>query len=255
MQLLSVVIITHNEEKNIQRCLDSVKQVADEIVVLDSFSTDSTRQICKANGVSFYQKAFSGYGPQKNAAVDLAKYDYVLNMDADEFLSSQLAASISSEKQKGFVFDAYSMNRLNYYRGQWIRHGSWYPDKKIRLYNRKKGKWTDQLVHEEVATQPGSSIKHLSGDLMHMAYDNIIQHRSKNEKYSTLAAQVLFEKGKRTTVPRLFIHSSWAFIQSYLVRFGFLDGSNGFTIAKLIAEMTYLKHSKLLKLQKGTVGQ
>ena len=159
------------------------------------------------------------------------------------------------EKEKGFPFDAFSMNRLSYYCGQWIHHGSWYPDKKIRLYNRKKGNWTDQVVHEQVVMQPGSSLKHLKGDLTHLAYNDIIEHKSKNEKYSTLAAKALFIKGRRTNVPWVFLHSSWAFVHSYLVRLGFLDGSNGFTIARLIAEMTYLKHSKLLKLQRGTVGR
>ncbi len=250
MHLLSVVIITHNEEKNIQRCIDSTKHIADEILVLDSYSSDLTKQICEANGTSFYEKAFTGYGAQKNAAVNMAKYDFVLNLDADEFLSRELGDSILKEKAGEFFFDAYTMNRLNFYCGKWIRHGSWYPDRKLRLYNRRKGCWSNDLVHEEVIMHEGHSARHLKGDLMHMAYENTFQHKGKNEKYSTMAAKALFEKGRRTNVQRKFFHSLWAFVHSYLFRLGFLDGRKGFTVARFTAEMTYLKHAKLLKLQR-----
>src|SRR6187402_2161300 len=150
MASLSVVIITFNEEKNIRRCIDSVSEVADEIVVLDSFSTDRTAQLVEEMGGQLYRQPFTGYGAQKNAATALASNDHILFLDADEFLGGTLSKSILEEKLKGFPCDGYLMNRLNNYCGQWIRHGSWYPDRKLRLLDRRKGAWSLDLVHESL---------------------------------------------------------------------------------------------------------
>lgn len=253
MTPLTAVIITFNEAENILRCIKSARRVADEVVVVDSFSTDETKKICIEQNVKFVEHSFSGYGEQKNFAVAQAGFDYVLNLDADEFLTERLIASILKEKQLNFQYDAYSMNRLNRYRGQWIRHGSWYPDRKLRLYNRLKGKWSDKLVHEDVEMQPGTSKLHLKGDLKHFAYDSVEQHQAKNEKYSSLSARVLFENGRRVYAINLLVNPVWAFLQSFIIRLGFLDGANGFIIAKNIAKLTYLKLSKLLVLQKRSV--
>lgn len=250
MNLLSAVIITFNEENNILRCIQSLKMVADEILVIDSFSTDQTKSIALSEGVQFIEQEFLGYGAQKNAGVMHCKYDFVINLDADEFLSQELSASILIEKNAGFTADYYSMNRLNKYRGQWIRHGNWYPDKKIRLYNRNKGYWSDSFVHEEVLMQPGLVQKHLKGDIMHHAYETEEQHRKKNEKYSTLSAQSMMQKGRRISRLNLFTNPAWAFLHSYLLKLGMLDGVNGFRIARNIAWLNYLKNSKLLALQK-----
>lgn len=251
MTFLSAVIITFNEESNILRCIQSVRKIADDIIVMDSFSTDNTKSIALSQGVRFIEQKFLGYGAQKNAAVAHSRFDYVLNLDADEFLSDELSASIAKEKNAGFTVDFYSMNRLNKYRGQWIRHGTWYPDKKVRLYNRKKGKWSDSLVHEEVLMEADSQQKHLSGDLMHYAYETEEQHRKKNEKYSSLSAKSLWEKGKKTSWLKLIINPVWAFILTYFIKLGILDGRNGFRIARNIAWLTYLKNAKLLALQRG----
>jgi glycosyltransferase involved in cell wall biosynthesis len=247
---LSVVIITYNEEKNIGRCIASVKTVADEIIVLDSFSTDRTAAIVKEMGGLLYQRAFPGYGAQKNAGAQLASYNYILFIDADEFLSKQLSKSILQEKEKGFSGDGYTMNRLNNYCGQWIRHGSWYPDKKLRIIHRQKGYWNNDTVHETLILEEKARISHLKGDLLHNTYANFDAHVEKNNRYSKLSAQLLFQNGKRTHIFKIVFNPFWAFFTSYILRAGFLDGFNGFVIAVNIAHLTFLKYSKLYQLQR-----
>ena len=246
---LSVVIITYNEEKNIGRCIHSVQAVADEIVVLDSFSTDRTAAIVKELGGKLHQRAFTGYGAQKNAGTALASYDYILFLDADEFLSEELCKSIREEKEAGFSYDAYSMNRLNNYCGQWIRHGSWYPDKKLRIIHRQRGVWNLDIVHETLETAAGASISHLKGDLLHNTYSNFDEHIEKNNRYSRLSALLLYQKGKRTQGFKIVFNPFWAFFTSYFLRAGFLDGFYGFVIAINIAHLTFLKYIKLYQLQ------
>ena len=249
MNSLSVVIITFNEEKNITRCIDSVRTVADEIIVMDSFSTDRTEVIVRELGGKFYQRAFTGYGDQKNTAVSYAEHDMILFLDADEFLSPDLSAAVREEKSKGFPFDGYTMNRLNNYCGKWIRHGSWYPDKKLRLAHRNKASWNLDLVHESLEMKEGSHIRHLSGDLLHYTYSNFDEHVEKNIKYSWLSAQLLYARGKRVKAFKAFVNPFWAFLTSYFLRAGFLDGFYGFVIAVNIAHLTFLKYTKLYQLQ------
>jgi glycosyltransferase involved in cell wall biosynthesis len=246
---LSVILITFNEEKKIARCIASVKPIADEIIVMDSFSTDSTMAIAKEMGTRFYQRAFQGYGDQKNAGMALAAHDFVLFIDADEFLSETLRHSIEKEKIKGFSGDGYTMNRLNNYCGKWIRHGSWYPDQKLRIINRHKGHWNNNIVHEGLIMQDGLSIYHLKGNLLHQAYSNFDDHIEKNNRYSKLSAQLLFEKGKRGPGYKIVFNPFWAFFKSYFLMFGFLDGFYGFVIAINIAHLTFLKYIKLYQLQ------
>jgi len=249
MNSLSVVIITFNEEKNIARCMHSARAVADEIIVMDSYSTDSTETIVRGSGGSFYQRVFSGYGDQRNAAVTFAAHDHILFLDADEFLSEELSASIRVEKENDFPYDGYTMNRLNNYCGKWIRHGSWYPDKKLRLISRKKGSWNLDLVHESLELGEGSIVHHLRGDLLHYTYSNFDEHVEKNIRYSWLSAQLLYSKGKRVRAIKAFINPFWAFITSYFLRAGFMDGFYGFVIAVNIAHLTFLKYTKLYQLQ------
>ena len=248
MAPLSVVIITYNEEKNIARCMQSVLPIADEVVVLDSFSTDRTADIVKEMGGTFHRLAFKGYGAQKNAAAALASNDNILFLDADEALSEQLCNSIRQEKLRGFPADGYLMNRLNNYLGQWIRHGSWYPDRKLRLANKKKSSWSLDIVHESLVPHKDARIGLLSGDLLHYTYTNYDDHVDKNNRYSRLSAQLLFEKGKKATWFKLTFNPFWAFFTSYFLRAGFLDGFNGFVIAVHIGHLTFLKYSKLYRL-------
>jgi glycosyltransferase involved in cell wall biosynthesis len=255
MQTLSVVIITLNEEQNIGRCIDSVKEIADEIIVLDSFSADNTENIVKQKGGKFYQQIFEGYGAQRNAASALASNDYILFLDADEFLSDALCNVIKIQKEYEFAFDGFTMNRLNNYCGQWIHHGSWYPDKKLRIINRKKGYWSNHLVHEFIIMEQQPTLFHLKGDLLHYAYDSIEEHITKNNSYSQLSAQLLLLKGRRSNRFTIIFNPFWAFVNSYIVRLGFLDGFNGFIIAINLAHLTFLKYIKLFQLQHERVSE
>ncbi len=248
MQALSVVIITFNEEKNIGRCIDSVKDVADEIIILDSFSTDKTTAIASGRGAVIYQQKFQGYGQQKNDALKLPHHDFVLSLDADEALSSILIQEILHEK-KNSSHDAYIMNRCTNYCGKFIRHGSWYPDKKIRLFNKRMAKWSNEMIHEKIEIQPNATVKQLNGDILHYSFNSIAEHIAQNNKFSTISAETYFSKGRRTNLFKIIVNPAWAFILSYILRTGFLDGLYGFIVAVNISHLTFLKHTKLLTLQ------
>lgn len=248
---LSVVIITFNEEKNIERCLKSVQTVADEIVVVDSFSTDATVEICKKYKVKFLRHPFDGYIEQKNFALSQASNDYVLSLDADETLSDELHNSIVKLKNKGFLYDAYSMNRCSSFCGKWIRHGSWYPDKKIRLFNRKKGQWGGLNPHDKIEMNKASSLQHLKGDLLHYSYYSLEEVITQNNKFTTIQALAMFQQGKRSSIIKLFANPLWAFVSGYILRLGFLEGADGFFIASSVAYQTMTKYAKLLHLQRN----
>ena len=250
MEKISVVIICLNEEKNIGRCVDSVKEIADEIILLDSHSTDQTVAIAESKGAVVIQEAFKGYIQQKNRAVELASHHYVLSLDADEALDPQLIHAIAQAKQH-LTSPAYRMNRLSNYCGQFIRHGSWYPDAKIRLFDRRVAQWGGTNPHDKIVLAPDLKVEHLRGNILHYSYDTIAEHVTQNNKFSTLAAESLFAKGKRTNLFKVLVNPLWAFFQSYLLRAGFLDGLFGLVIAIQIAHMTFLKHLKLYLLDKS----
>lgn len=247
MHLISGVIITFNEEENIERCVRSLQTVAEEVIVLDSFSTDRTKEICERLGVRFYEQAFLGYKEQKNAAVQYARYDYILSVDADEALSEDLMRSIF-EAKKQFSYDAYSFNRLNNYCGQWILHSNWYPDKKIRLFNKNKARWGGVNPHDKVVMQDGTRVKHLSGDLLHWVLDSYDEHIDKANRFSSIAAMEHFRMGKKGSVAKIIVNSSWRFFKAYFLKLGFLDGFNGFAISCFSAYTSFLKYMKLRKL-------
>lgn len=230
--------------------MDSVSLVADEIVVMDSFSTDRTALIVEQKGGRLFRQPFEGYGAQRNAATVLAMHDYVLFLDADEFLGEDLNTSILAEKKRGFPSDGYLMNRLNNYCGQWIRHGSWYPDRKLRLINRKQGAWNLDLVHESIILHRDARIGLLNGDLLHITYADFHEHAEKNNRYSDLSALQLFNKGRRPNPFNIVFNPFWAFFSSYFLRAGFLDGIYGFIIAVNIAHLTFMKYTKLYQLVK-----
>ena len=249
MMNLSVVIITFNEERNIGRCLDSVKTIADEIVVLDSFSTDKTEEICKAKGAKFFQHAFDGHIEQKNRAITYATYPFILSLDADEAPDETLLAEIQKVKaQKSF--DGYTMNRLTNYCGQWIKHCGWYPDTKLRLFDSAKGCWTGQNPHDRYELKSGSELAHLSGNILHYSYYSVEEHYKQAEKFSTIAAQAAFKAGKKSST-FLALLKCWAkFVRNYIVNAGFLDGKNGYIICRITAWETWLKYTKLRDLRK-----
>lgn len=250
MESLSVVIITFNEEENISICLDSAEKIADEIIVMDSFSSDQTGDVVRSRGFEFKQQAFRGYGAQKNDAAAIAAFDHILFLDADELINEELQAEIMSEKNRGFSFDGYTMNRLNNYCGRWIRHGSWYPDKKLRLIDRSKGYWNDDLVHESIVMLENSKIFHFKGQLLHHAYSSIEEHLRKNNGYSQLSAQLLLLRGKHSNLLKIICNPFWAFISGYFIKLGFLDGFYGFVIAINVAHLTFSKHVKLYLLER-----
>ena len=249
MHTISVVIITFNEEKNIERCIDSVKEVADEILVVDSFSTDNTIAIAQRKGAIVHQEPFRGYIEQKNLALQLSSHQYVLCLDADEALDEILIKSITESKIKMYA-RAYSMNRCTNYCGRFIRTGLWYPDRKLRLFDKGIASWGGINPHDKVILTQHVRIHHLRGDLLHYSYNSIEDHMIQNNKFSSISAQALYAAGRRTNLFKIIFNPVWAFIHSYLLRFGFLDGFYGFIIAVNISHLTFLKHTKLMMLQR-----
>jgi glycosyltransferase involved in cell wall biosynthesis len=250
MQPLSVVIITYNEEQNIARCLDSVKSLADEIIVLDSYSTDNTIEIARAHGAIVYREKFRGYIGQKNLAMQLASNNYILSLDADEALDNQLAAAILQEK-KSLLHRAYSMNRCTNYCGRYIRHGLWYPDKKIRLFDRRIATWGGLNPHDKIQLEKGFAVHHLPGDILHYSFNTLEDLVWQNNRLSSIAATSLYNIGRRSSWYKMLVRPTWAFINGYLFRRGFLDGSDGFTIAINTSHQVFLKYNKLYKLQRS----
>ena len=248
---LSVVIITFNEEKNIGRCIDSVKKVADEIIVVDSCSTDKTAEIAKSKGAEVILQPFLGYVEQKNMALEVANSDFVLSLDADEALDKTLESSIL-EAKNDFNFKGYSMNRCTNYCGKFIRHGAWYPDKKLRLIDKKNAYWGGDNPHDKLILKYESPIKHLKGDILHYSYNSIEEHVQQNNKFSTISAETYFKRGKKTNVFKMIVHPFWAFFLGYILRGGFLDGFYGFVVALHVAHLSFLKHAKLYHKQKQT---
>jgi glycosyltransferase involved in cell wall biosynthesis len=241
---LSVVIITFNEEKNIARCLESVKKVADEIIVVDSNSSDNTAEIAHSHGASVHLQPFLGYVEQKNFALSLAANEYVLSLDADEALDDRLQASILNIKDR-LEYDGYYMNRCTNYCGHFIRHGAWYPDRKLRLFNKNKARWGGDNPHDRIEMQDGATTKKLAGDILHYSYNTIEEHVQQNNRFSTISADTLFKRGKKTSMFRIIINPVWAFILGYFLRRGFLDGFYGFVVALHVAHLSFLKHAKL----------
>jgi len=247
MVKLSVIIITFNEERNIRACLQSVKNVADEIIVMDSFSTDSTKEICTSFGALFYQHRFDGYIEQKNLALEKANFDFVLSLDADERLDEILENEIQKVKQNP-AFDAYKFNRLSYYSGRWIKHSGWYPDTKLRLWRKEIGRWGGRNPHDEVVIESGVKVKHLKGDLLHYSFYSLEEHLAQTNKFSTIGAQTLFDEGKTVSAMKLYASPFIKFLRDYIKNMGFLDGWEGLTICRINALGTYLKYAKLREL-------
>lgn len=247
---LSVVIITFNEQHNIGRCLDSVASIADEIVVIDSFSTDGTEEICKQYGAVFSRHPFEGHVQQKNYAIGQASFPYILSLDADEALSPELKQSIQQVKED-WEYDGYSFNRRSNYCGRFIRHGSWYPDKKVRLIKADKGKWGGTNPHDMLIMDHNTRTRHITGDLLHYTYNTIQEHIQQANYFSGIAAREAFEKGKKATLPKIIFNPFWRFLRDYFFRRGFMDGVHGFTIAVISSHETFLKYIKCWFLQKG----
>ncbi len=242
---LSVVIITKNEARNIGRCLDSLQGVADDIVVLDSGSTDETEVICRAKNARFFTHPFLGYSDQKNRANALALHPYILSIDADEALSERLKVSILAMKVSTNPAQAYRMSRITNYCGQWIHHSGWYPDRKTRIFDTRKGNWGGPNPHETVVMSSDSKVATLEGDLLHYSYYNTTDHYNRTKKYAEMAVTALKAQGKTAAWWQVYLSPGIKFLRNYVLKLGFLDGKAGFIICKVAALETYWKYSGL----------
>ena len=244
---LSAVLITRNAAAVLDACLESIA-FADEIVVVDSASTDGTVEIAQRRGARVVQKEWLGFGLQKQFAVDQARHDWVLCMDADERLSSALAAEIQ-QALAAPVSPVYRMPRRNRFLGRWLSHGEGYPDWSPRLFNRLNARWSDDLVHEKVlyAVTPGT----LSGDLMHDSRDDLSSYLERQNRYTTLAARQAHEKGHSASVIHLLFSPVVRFFKFYVLRLGFLDGVPGLVHISIGCMNSYMKYAKLIELRKA----
>ncbi|MFC4720903.1 glycosyltransferase family 2 protein [Geojedonia litorea] len=247
---ISGVIITYNEEEHLEKCLASIADVVDEIIVVDSFSTDNTPAICNKFNVRFIEQEFLGYIEQKNFALSHAKYDYILSLDGDEALSDELKSSILKTKNN-WEYDGYYCHRLNNYCGQWINHSDWYPDRKLRLFKKDSGEWKGINPHDTYTLKQGKTLGKLNGNLLHWIYRDYSEHNLKVEQFSSIAAQAYFDLGKTASLWKIFYRPLWAFFKAYVLRRGFLDGLNGFIICVQTYNVTFLKYIKLRELHKN----
>jgi glycosyltransferase involved in cell wall biosynthesis len=248
MPFLTAAIITFNEQNFIDRCLSSLEGVADEILVVDSFSTDSTEEICKRHKVRFIKHKFEGYVEQKNYALSLVTYPHVLSLDGDEALSEELKKSILKVKND-FNCDGYYFNRLNNYCGKWIRHSRLYPDRHLRLFDSRKGKWQGPNPHDKFKMNNGCKVKKLKGDLYHWNYSSIEEHIKKTDIFSTIGANELFKEGKKAWPYSASFHKFWSFFRSYILCAGFLDGHLGYRSCTITANGSFMKYEKLRRLK------
>ena len=245
---ISAVIITHNEERNIRRCLTSVQDVADEIVVVDSLSDDKTEEICNSFNVKFVKQQWLGYSEQKNLANNLASNDWILSIDADEELSEELKKSILELKNKNISEDnVFSMNRLTNYCGRWIRHCGWYPDRKIRIWNRNVGHWQGE-IHETIEFSTEIKETVLKGDLLHYSFATAQDYENQQFKFAKMRGQHYFMKGKKHASFYMVVSPIFSFIQHYFFQMGFLDGKDGFHICRITAKATRLKYCTLKEM-------
>jgi glycosyltransferase involved in cell wall biosynthesis len=238
---ITATIITLNEERNVARAVESLR-CSDEILIVDSGSTDRTVELAEKLGVRVLEAGWLGYAAQKNWAAEHASNDWILSLDADEALSEALEAEIWNLKKSGPEYDAYTMPRLANYLGRWIYHSGWYPDRKVRLYHRDKAKWVGDFVHESV--QPSGRVGHLNGNILHFTCESLSEHVKTMDRYTTLAAQELAARKVKVPASRLIVDPAWTFVKTYFFQRGFLDGPEGLTIAHMAAFYTFLKYSK-----------
>lgn len=249
---LTGVIITYNEELKIARCINSMKKVCDEIIVLDSFSTDKTCKIAEQAGAKVYKHTFDGHIEQKNRAITYSTSKYILSLDADEELSTELIASINNIKND-FVCDAYSMNRLNKYGKKWIKHGAWYPDKKLRMWNSTKGKWGGKNPHDKFILNNNSTTAHLSGNILHYTMNGFDDLKNQTVKFANIAAKSLFGEGKRYNYFQIIFKTIFRFIKEYFLLLGIIDGKEGLQIAIMNSYYVWLKYTILIKLYRNII--
>jgi glycosyltransferase involved in cell wall biosynthesis len=238
---ISATIITLNEQGKIARAIESLR-CCDEVVVVDSGSSDPTVETAAMLGARVVESPWRGYAQQKNYATAQATHDWILSIDADEALSEALEAEIWQIKKNGPQYDAYTMPRMAQYLGRWIMHSGWYPDRKVRLYDRRKARWVGDFVHESV--QVDGVLGHLQCNLLHYTFDSLSEHLKSMDRYTTLAAQEMVARKQKIEWPDLALDPFWTFLRTYFIRAGFLDGMEGLTIAFMAAFYNFLKNAK-----------
>ena len=248
--MLSAIIITLNEEANINRCIEGLRGIADEVVVVDSGSTDATTLQAEALGARVLKITWKGYADARNQGAEAARFPIILAIDADEVPDEKLRTAILAEKALSFTRSTvFRLSRVTQYAGRWIRHGAWYPDRIARLYHRGHFQWQGDFVHEilidSAGNPPPKMAPLLNGELLHYSYPSVDYHRRQIERYSTLAAQAKHSAGKRAGPLRPFISAGAAWLSGYILRAGFLDGRAGWQIAALTARERWLRYQKL----------
>lgn len=238
---ISATIITFNEERKISRVIESLR-CADEVVVVDSGSTDRTVEIAAKLGARIVESPWRGYAGQKNFASAQASFDWILSLDADEALSEALEAELWQIKKNGPEFDGYTVPRLAQYLGRWILHSGWHPDRKVRLFDRRKAKWVGNYVHESVLVE--GRVGHLKENLLHFTCDSLSEHLKSMDRYTTLAAEQLVDQKRPISWPLMIFDPAWTFFRTYLLQLGFLDGTEGLAIAYMAAFYNFLKYTK-----------
>ena len=250
---ISATVITFNEEENIASALESLSW-ADEIIVVDSESADRTVEIARRYTDKVFVRRWPGYSDQKNFAADQARNDWIFSLDADERVSDELAREVELlTLDAGSKVAGFEMPRLTYYLGRWIKHSGWYPDHKLRLYDRRRGRWRGQYVHESL--EADGEIRRLGGNLLHYTVRDASEHHLRIDRYTSLAAEQSYSQGKRASVAALFFTPLTTFISSFIVKRGFLDGAQGLAIAFFAAHYAFLKALKLWEKNSGVTGQ
>ena len=246
---ISVAIITFNEESHIRRTLESVRPFADQVLVVDSHSQDDTVAISRQMGAEVMERAFEGYIEQKNFALDQCRYNYVFSLDGDEVVGPELCQSILSVKSQ-WDGSGYSLNRCTHYVDQWIRHCGWYPDKKIRLVDRRYARWSGVNPHDTLQLNEDAGPIHLNGDLLHYSYSSISDHVRQTNQFTTISARAHFQKGIRSNLFKIITRPILKFLRDYFWKRGFLDGYYGFVICSINSLSSFLKYVKIYELQR-----
>lgn len=250
--LLSACIITYNESDRIEACLKSVG-FCDEIIVVDSHSTDATRALAQALGARVIERDWPGYRSQKQFAIESASHEWVLCLDADERVSAQLRSEIEALREGGFAqFAGWSIPRITDYFGRFLRHGNAYPDRLIRLFDRRRGGWIGYEIHENTRVQ--GPVGKLRGHLEHYSYRSLTDHQVRMQRYADLMARALYERGKRCGLGKVLFNPQWRFVRGYLLRLGFLDGWRGLVFALIEANYVRRKYLGLYMRTKGLPG-
>src|SRR5579859_2217897 len=246
MPLISATIVAHNEANTIARAIHSLS-CADEVIVVDSGSTDDTVEVARKCGARVLDHAWEGFAAQKNFATSQAQYDWILSLDADEELDETARSAILNWKGAVPSAAGYQFARRAFYLGRWILHSGWYPDYKLRLYDRRQGEWQRAYVHESVVV--AGRVETLAGDILHYTCDSLEDHAQRIEFYTGLAAQEMFDRGERVNSIKSLLAPPWVFLNTYFLRLGILDGPQGFAIARMAARYVQRKYAKLSRLR------